>query len=55
MKKTLCLLLTMILTLGLVLPAAAVYLAVHILKKLLSLAGKRKKVKSYKPNSRYYR
>ncbi len=39
----------------LVLPAAAVYLAVHILKKLLSLAGKRKKVKSYKPNSRYYR
>ena len=39
----------------LILPAAAVYLAFRILGKLLSLAGKRKKVKSYKPNSRYYR
>ncbi len=39
----------------LVLPAAAVYIAFRILKKLLSLVGKRKKVKAYKPNSRYYR
>ena len=39
----------------LVLPAAAIYIAIRILKKLLSLVGRRKKVKSYKPNSRYYR
>ena len=39
----------------LILPAAAVYVAVRILKKLLSLVGKRKKIKAYKPNSRYYR
>ena len=39
----------------LILPAAAVYLVIRIIKKLLSLTGQRKKVKSYKPNSRYYR
>ena len=39
----------------LVMPVAAVYLVIRIFKKLLSLIGKRKKVKSYKPNSRYYR
>ena len=39
----------------LILPVAAVYVAVRILKKLLSLVGKRKKIKAYKPNSRYYR
>ena len=39
----------------LIMPAAAVYLAIRLLKKCLSLVAKRKKVKSYKPNSRYYR
>ena len=39
----------------LIVPAITVYVAVRILKKLLSLMGKRKKIKAYKPNSRYYR
>lgn len=39
----------------LILPVAVVYLVFRILKRLLSLVGKRKKVKSFKPNSRYYR
>ena len=32
-----------------------IFLIVRILKSLLSRVGRRKKVKSYKPNSRYYR
>lgn len=39
----------------LVLPALAVFVGIRILKKILSLVGKRKKVKAYKPNSRYFR
>ena len=39
----------------LVLPAAAVFLVVHLLKKILLLIKNRKKVESYKPNSRYFR
>ena len=39
----------------LILPALAVLIAIRIVKKLLSLVGKRKKVKAYKPNSRYFR
>ena len=39
----------------LILPALAVLIAIRIVKKLLSLMGKRKKVKAYKPNSRYFR
>ncbi len=38
----------------LVLPAVMIFLIVRILKSLLSRVGRRKKVKSYKPNSRYY-
>ena len=39
----------------LVLPAVMIFLIIRILKSLLSRVGRRKKVKSYKPNSRYYR
>ena len=39
----------------LILPVAAVYVLIRLVKKLLSLRVKRKKVQSYKPNSRYYR
>ena len=39
----------------LVFPAGVVFATVRMIKKLLSLVGKRKKIKSYKPSSRYYR
>ena len=38
-----------------VLPAAALFLAVRLLKALARFIKKRKKVKGYKPTSRYYR
>jgi hypothetical protein len=39
----------------LVLPAAAVLLALRVAKALLRVIKKRRKVKAYKPTSRYYR
>ena len=39
----------------LVLPVLAIFVGIRILKKILSFVGRRKKVKAYKPNSRYFR